>query len=473
MTLTIQKEEDDKRQLKLSVEVSEDRVEKAMRLKARKMAREISFPGFRKGKVPYRVVLQRVGRATVRAEAIDDMAQEIFVEALEEIEVEPYGQPLLDDLQVEPLVMEFTVPLPPVVTLGDYRELRKEIEPVEISEDAVEEAIEQVQIEHQTIEPVDRPLQAGDMATVGGKGELVPAESTADEQEADDDGEQEETAEPASEVLFDQDQLDLLMDNKKLFPETPFVENLIGLSAGDEASFGFTFPDEYEEEDLAGREATFNLTIIDVKSRELPPLDDELAKLSGDYETLDEMRDALREQLQTQAENQAKEDLIESAIDEMLVDADVQYPPVAVEMEMDGMVENFKNQATRSGWEFDDYLKIQGQTEESLREDFRESAQERLARQLILRQFMLDEKLQVDVDDVSELVDERVARYENEDLRKQMRDFYLTGSGFDMISSEVLSNKVHERLVAIYSGEAPDLEAVTEEEQVESGSEEE
>ncbi len=122
--------------------------------------------------------------------------------------------------------------------------------------------------------------------------------------------------------MFDQEQLDLLMDDKKLFPGTPFVENLIGLSVGDETSFGFTFPDEYEEEDLAGREATFKLAIIDVKNRELPPLDDELAKLSGDYETLDEMREALREQLQTQAETQAKEDLIEGAIDDMLEDAD-------------------------------------------------------------------------------------------------------------------------------------------------------
>ncbi len=137
------------------------------------------------------------------------------------------------------------------------------------------------------------------------------------------------------------------------------------------------------------------------------------------------------------------------------------------------MVENFKNQVTRSGWEFDDYLKIQGSTEDSLRDDFRESAENRITRRLILRQFMLDEKLQVDVDDVSELVDERVARYENEELRKQMRDFYLTGAGFDMISSEVLSNKVYERLIAIYSGEAPDLEAIAEESLDESDSEEE
>jgi trigger factor len=473
VTLTIHAEEDDKRQLKLKVEVSEERIQKAMRVKARELAREIHFRGFRKGKVPYNVVLLRVGRETVRAEAVDDIIQEIFSEVLDEVDVDPYAQPLLDDMQLEPLVMEFTVPLTPIVKLGDYRQLRKEIEPVVVSEEALEEALEQAQIEHQTLEPVDRPVQAGDMVTLGGKGELAPVKDSSSEIKAEGDEVKEETAEPESEFLFDEDHLDLVMDDKKLFPGTPFVENLIGLSAGDETAFGFTFPVDYEQEDLAGREATFDLTIIDVNKRDLPPLDDELAKLSGDYETLDEMREALRKQLQTQAENLAKEELVEGAIDDMLEDAEVQYPPAALENELDDMLENFKNQVTRANWEFDDYLKIQGSTEESLREDFREAAQTRLKRQLILRQFMLDEKLQVNIDDLSALVDERVERYENEDLRKQMREFYLQGVGFDMISSEVLSDKVHERLIAIYSGEAPDLEDLAAEAQVETGSEEE
>jgi len=474
VTLTIDTEEDDKRQLNLKVEVSEDQVEKAMRSKARELARDLRFSGFRRGKVPYRVVVQRVGRDALRAEALDGMVQDIFVEALQEAEIEPYGQPTLEDMQPEPLVMEFTVPLPPVVTLGEYRELRQEIEPVSITEEAVEEALEQAQIAHQTLEPVERAVQAGDMVTVSGMGVVEAKESDADEEgtavEEDDLQEQTETA---SDILFDEESLELLMDSKKFFPGTPFVDNLIGLSAGDETSFGLTFPEDFEEEDLAGRDATFDLMIIDVKNRDLPPLDDELAKLDGDYETLNEMRDGLREQLQEQAQNQAKEKLIESAVDLMLVDTDIQYPPVAVEMEIDEMLQNFKDQITRSGWDFEDYLKIQGSTEESLREDFSDNAEDRLTRRLVLRQFMLDEKLRVDSADVEELVDKRVGHYENEELRKQMSEFYLSGVGFDMISSEVLSNKVYERMVAILSGNAPDLDALAEEEEAIADFEEE
>ncbi len=465
VTLTIHKEEDDQRQLKVKVEVSEDRVEKTMRQKARQLSRELRFPGFRKGKVPYGVVIRRIGRETVRAEAVEDIIQDVFIEALDEIEVDPYAQPVMDDMQLEPLVLDFTIPLEPLVTLGEYREMRKEIEPVEINDEAVDEALEQIQTEHQTVEPVDRPAQAGDLVTVSGRGELeAKADKPSGEESDDENDESSLDIEQENEILFDQESLDLILDEKKLFPGTPFVEELIGLTVGDETQISFTFPDDYEEEDLTGRKADFDLSIIDVKKRELPPLDDELAKLSGDYETLDELREALAEELRNQAENKAKDDLIEGAVDEMIEDAVIHYPPAALEGEIDEMVENFKNQVIRSEWDFEDYLKIQGQTEESLREDFRDSAEERLSRRLILRQFMLDEKLRVDVDDVSTLVDERVGKYENEELRDQMRAFYLEGAGFDMISSEVLANKVHERLAAIYSGQAPDLEELEKEE---------
>jgi trigger factor len=193
-------------------------------------------------------------------------------------------------------------------------------------------------------------------------------------------------------------------------------------------------------------------------------LDDELAKLEGSNETLEELRTDLRENLEKEAENQAKEALIESTTDDLLVDADVQYPPAAVELELDEMVESFKSQIKNSGWEFEDYLKIQGSTEQSIRDDFSERAEKRLTRRIVLRQFMLDEKLRVDTADIEKLVDERVGYNESKELRQQMHDFYLTGPGFDMISSEVLSNKVYERMVAILSGNAPDLDALEEEE---------
>ncbi|MBX7251833.1 MAG: trigger factor [Candidatus Promineofilum sp.] len=464
MTLTIQTAEDDKRQLTLTIEVDEARVQKAMQQKARELSREINLPGFRPGKAPYDVVVRRIGADTLRGEAVEDLVQPVFEEALSQADIDPYAQASLDDIQIKPLTLTFTVPLSPTVTLGDYRERRQELEAVSVSDEAVQEALEHVQSHHQVIETVERPAAEGDVVAISGRGHLA-ARPPAAEADAGEAAEAETTEDMATEteaagdeVLFDEERLDILLDPKTLFPDTPFVENLVGLSVGDQKQFSITFPDPYEPEpDHAGREARFDVTILEVKKRELPPIDDELAKLDGRHETLDELRQALRVELTREAEDTEKERLIEEMTDYLLEDAQLVYPPAAIESQLDDMVEDFKNRLARSGWEFQDYLNLQGMTEESLREDFRENAENQLRHQLALRQFILDEHVRIDAADLEPMIEERVARFDNEGLRESLRNYYRSGQGLDAISGAVLSNKVYERIRAILSGEAPDL----------------
>jgi trigger factor len=455
VTLTIQTTEDDRRQLTVTIEVEESRVQKAMQAKARELSREIQLPGFRPGKAPYDVVVRRIGEDTLRGEAIEDLVQPVFEEALNQAELDPYAQPSLDDIQTKPLVLTFTVPLSPTVTLGAYRDHRQEVEAVAVTDEALQEALEHVQAHHQVIEAVDRPAAEGDVVTLSGSGRLVGAKPAAEAAEASDEA----TEEPAAdEVLFDEERLDVLLDPQTLFVDTPFVANLVGLSVGDQKQFGFTFPDPYEPEpEHAGREVTFDLTILEVKKRELPPLDDELAKLDGRHETLDELREALRADLTQEAENTQKERVIEEMVDRMMEDAQLVYPPAAVEAHLDDMVEDFKTRLTRSGWQFQDYLNLQGMTEQGLRDDFRENAERQLRRQLVLRQFILDERLRVAAADLDAVIDQRLARFDNDALKDSLRNYYRSGQGFEAISGEVLSNKVYDRIRAILSGEAPDL----------------
>lgn len=493
MTLKIHTEEDDQRQLKMTVEVEEARVEKRMRQAARKLARDIHVPGFRPGKAPYRVILRRVGRDPLRAEVVEEMVQPVLEEAVEQIEAELSAPPSLDDIEMEPLVFSFTVPLAPQVKLGDYRELRKEIEPVEIADEAIEEALEQIRVKNQKLEDVDRSSQVGDMVTISGSGEYVtleadldeegeaPSEEAGDSQGEDDDKPEEMGAEEAGEdgdegdeeapdgadeaddfppqgMIFQEESIDLLLDPEKLFAGTPFVDNLVGLNTGDDSSFSFIFPEDFEDESLVGKEGSFNITVLNIRSRELPELDDELAKLEGDYESLEELREATAKQLTDQAESQAKNDLIEGMIDDLLPEAEMVYPPAVVEREMDGMVENFRRQISGSGWEWSDYLKLQGDSEERIRENFRENAEISLTRRYALRQFILEEKLTVEEDDVEAAIAARVDDFGgNEDFKSSMADFYRTGSGLEMISSEILMDKVHERAKAILAGNAPEL----------------
>ena len=456
MTITIHTEEDEQRQLALTVEVAEEDVKKAMRQVARKMAGEIRVPGFRKGKAPYSVIVARVGEDYLRTEAIETLVQPAFEEALAEIDVMPYAQPSLDDVEQEPLVLKFTVPLEPVVTLAEtYRELRKEIEVVHITDEAIDEALKQVQTRHQVMEPVERAVEPGDVVSVSGKGVLLPVVIEKLEGEA---GEETAVTEPEEEVLFNEERIELLMDAEVLFAGTPFVENIIGLSAGDEKSFTFSFPEDFEESELVGRQASFDITVLDVKSRTLPELDDALAQSEGAYETLAELREALETNLRTQAESNAKNELIEGLIDDLVEKATIVYPPSALDLEIDDMVASMKTQMERSGWQWADYLKMQGLTDETIRDNFSKNAEERLLRRLTLRQFIVAEKLTVQAEDVDAKIDERLANFgENEDLRVSMRQYFSTGYGFDMLSSEILMDKVSERAQAIYAGEAPDL----------------
>ncbi|VAW34738.1 Cell division trigger factor [hydrothermal vent metagenome] len=460
MTLKIQTEQDDQRQLLMTIEVPEERVEKQMRKTARKLSHELNIPGFRKGKVPYPVLLKRLGRDALRSEAVEEMLKPLFTEALDEVEPDIYAPANFDDMEMEPLVLKFTVPLTPEVTLGDYRELRKEIEAVEISEEAVEEALQKIQAQHQELEEVERPVELNDMVTLSGKGELLPLEEDAETEAAasDSDDSETEAEHPEDNIIFDSESVDLIMDSEQIFWGEEFVNNIVGMATGDEKTFTITFANDLEEKDLAGRQATFTLTVLNVQSRILPELDDELAELEGTFETIEELRQSVHDDLKTNAENEAKNELIEGMLDDLLKGATLVYPPAAVESEIDGMIENFKNQVTRSGWSWEDFLQLQNNQEEELRENFRENATTQLERQLALRQFIFDEKLRVTEAEIDAIIDERVSRFgDDETLLEGMRDHYRSGPAFEMISSEVLMDNAYMRIEAVLTGNAPDL----------------
>ncbi|HSM55246.1 MAG TPA: trigger factor [Candidatus Sulfomarinibacteraceae bacterium] len=457
MTLTIHTEEDAQRQLKVTVEVPEERVEEQMRRSARQIGRGVNIPGFRPGKVPYRVLVQRIGREALRSEAVEELLVPVFEETMAQIETTPYAQPSLDDVQTEPLVLELTIPMEPVVELGDYRSLRKEIEPVEVTDEALDEALQRVRERHEVLEPVARPAMSGDVVTLSGVGEVIEEEST--------------------EVIFDEERIELLLDAETTFPGTDFVDNIIGMEVGDEGEFSITFPEDSEDESLRDKEAAFSVTVLDVKSRYLPELDDELAREEGDYETLDDLREALREELEEQAEQQARDDLFDSVMEELLEGATLVYSPIVVSEELERIIDNLKDQVTRSGWQWEDYMLLQGETEESLREEWQERAEEQVRRGLALRKFVEQERLAISEEDLEEAIEERLERFEeNEELRDQMREFFQQGQGLEMLSSQLVMDKVHERMEAIVTGNAPsfeELEAAEAEAEAEAAAEEE
>lgn len=451
MTLTIHTTEDEQRQLKVTVEVPEERVEKQMQATAREIARSMQIPGFRKGKVPYPVLVQRVGYDALRAEAVEALLDDVYAEMLEQLEETPAAQPSLDNLQVNPLVLDFVIPLSPKVELGDYRSIRREVTPVEITEEAVDEALEHIREHHEVVEPVSRPVMEGDLVTLSGTGEVVEGDTV--------------------EVIFDEERIDLLANPERTFPGTEFVANLIGMEVGDEGEFTITFPEEApylpEEGDeengdasLAGKQAQFTITVLDVKSRYLPPLDDELAKSEGDYKTLEELRAAVRKDLQQQAEQEARNTLFDEVLEEVIAGSEIVFPPALVEQELDNAVESMRNRVTRAGWRWEDYLRLQNKTEEGLREESREAAEARVRRLLVLGELLQREYIGVNAQEVDDSIEERLASLSGEErvsLRQQVHDYFQKGEGRSLLSSELLMDKLYDRIEAIVTGNAPDL----------------
>lgn len=465
MTVTVHKEELEQRQMKLSIEVPDEYVAKEMRKIAKKLAKDIRFPGFRKGKAPYSVVVKRVGEGALRADAIEELVQPIFEEAVAQEGVDVYGQPSFSDMEQEPLQFIYTISLPPVIELGDYRSLRREVAEPEITEEAIDAALEEMREDKVVLTEVDRAVEDGDLVLLDGHGELVMSieEEDVDAEEAevveDDEADDDDWNEA---VIFDEEKTELVMDSSKLFAGTPFVENIIGLSAGDSCEFTFTFPDDYSEESLAGKEAEFSIDVLNVQSRDLPLMDDDFAHIiDPDIETVAELREKTREQLHAQAEQAIRDELLEALGKDLLTDATIDYPQNAVEMELDDMVRGMKAQVEQSGWEMNDYLRLQGQTEDDLRNDFRDSAITRFSTNLAIGQFLQQEKITISAEDVDAAIEKQLDAFsDDEGIRESIRGFYQQGQGFEMISSQILMDKTVDRYSAILAGDAPDLDVL-------------
>ena len=440
MTLVIHSEEDNERQLKVTIEVPEERVQKQMRSAARALARDVNIPGFRPGKAPYNVIVRRVGEDALRSDSIQDILESVVEEALEEIEVTPFRPTTLDDLEMDPFVIKLIVPLEPKVELGDYRAIRKEVEPVQVTEEALNESLEHIRDHHQILEQVDRPAELGDLITVSGEGKLD-----------DEDGSH----------IWQEESSDVVMDPEKVFPDLPFVENLLGMSAEEEKEFSFTFPEDTEEEELAGKSVLFQVKVSNVQSRELPELDDELAQKEGDYQTLAEMTEAISKELLEQAERQAKSDLMDEVVDEMLAEAEIVFPPAIVEAELDNRMESFQEQITRSGWQWQDWLTLQSESEDSLKESWLEDTIEGVRRGLVMGHFVEKEMITVEMADIDEKVDAILERFgDNEELKEQLRSIYTQGQALQSLTNDIVMEKAQERIEAIVTGNAPDLDAL-------------
>lgn len=423
----------------LHIEMEDEDIRPYLDIGYQKVKPHISFPGFRKGRVPRHIVLQFVGREALLNEVLDTMLPEVTGRAIDEQELEPGGMPDMEVLDLDPVTFKATVPLRPQVELGDYRDIRVEVEQSEIGEEDVQERLERLRNSMASWEPVERPVQMDDMVTMTATGTVED-----------------------NTILDETDTVYLLVeDADRPFPGFP--EALVGAELDTPKEFELTVADDFPVDEYAGKPVQVTVTVSDVKERILPELDEEFIQGIGEgYDSIEALREQIEEELKTESENAAEQEMRESAISSLLEGADAVIAPVIIEHEVNYMLNEQMQTLARINIRFDDYLRSVGSSEDEMREQMREEAITRIKRAVALEKLGEAEGIDVSDDDVEERI---------ESLMEQNREQYpdapdtpeITDDMRSSIRRMMHSERVMERLVEIAKGEAPDIAEPAEE----------
>lgn len=407
------------RQVALTIEVDPERVEKAMRQVARRFAERYDIPGFRRGKAPYEIVVRTFGREVIFEEAVEALSQEVYREALDQLGLDPYGPGRLERVDPEPLTFRVIIPLKPEVRLGDYRSLRLPYEPPEPTEEEIMEILERLRRDNAIIEPLSEGVaEPGMMVTVALR--ATDAEGKT--------------------VL--EDEFSFVLGQEE--PPLPGLEERIaGMALNETRTFELPWPGD------ESRVLQVEATLTGISRYVLPDLDDALAQTVGDFETLEELKAKIRQDLAAHQRRQYDAEYAERALETLVEQAEVEFPPQMLEEEIDDLVEELEDSLRRRGKDLESYLKERNQTLEALREELRPQAERRIRRGLVLYQLAREEGLSVPEEVVEEEVQALRQRVQaSEEAWKRLRPEVSA-----TIRSRLLARQALERLVEIARGD--------------------
>ncbi len=465
--MNIQTERLENHTARLTVSIDAEQLERAKKEAARKLSQRLNIPGFRKGKVPYHIMVQFVGEGAIIEDALELLGNDVYKNALDESGVDPYGPGQLEDFTVDPQpTFKFVVPLQPSASLGDYRSTRLEFTVPTATDKQVDETIRQLLIQRAVIEESHKPVELGNRVIVEMYAKLVeePAEGESEHkaEEAAHEGEEGHTHEHGlggGEFIHEHDAT-LMLSEEDLEPAPGFRQALLGATVDEERIFELTYPDDAEEyEDLAGKRATFKVKVKKIEHVTLPVLNDEFAARVTEQEekplTLLELRVRIRENLQKQLEAEAKNEYAGRVLDELVSKATVAFPEALVEDQTNDFLERFDRDLRRQKLTLEDYMRISGKSRDDLKADYRDTAIASVKKSLVLRQVMIDEKLQVEDGRIDAEIDRILTQFGEQ--KEQMRSAFDTPRMRESIKNDLLEQGVLERIVAIAKGEAPPL----------------
>ncbi|MBW4677602.1 MAG: trigger factor [Desmonostoc geniculatum HA4340-LM1] len=416
-------------QIGLEIEITPEITKQTYEQVIKNLASTANIPGFRKGKVPRPILLQRLGTTRIKAAALEELIQDGIEQAVKQESIQAIGQPQLrssfEDLinnyePGKPLTISAAVDVEPEVNLVQYTDLQAQAEEIKYEPERVENTLDKQREELATLIPVEgRAAQIGDIGVVDFKGVFSKVEG---EEEAD-----EPEAIPGAEATDFQ----LELQEDKFIPG--FVSGIVGMNPGETREIAAQFPDPYANEDLAGKAATFTVTLKEIKEKELPELNDDFAQEVSDFETLEELRASLVERYQKEAEEKTKTNKQEALLTELLKHVEVDLPATLIEKEVDAMLTQTAIRLSQQGL---DVRKLFTQDIiPQLRERSRSEAIERLKRSLSIREVGKRESIEVTPDEIAARVTELLQEYPDEqDIDEQRLR--------SMVENELLTEKI-------------------------------
>ncbi|MFF3511106.1 trigger factor [Streptomyces sp. NPDC002573] len=435
--------------VRLTVEVPFEELKDSLDAAYKKINQQVTVKGFRKGKIPARVIDQRFGRGAVLEEAVNDALPKFYTEAVNEAELNPLGQPEVDIKELKDNeVLSFTaeVDVRPALEVPDYSGIEVEVDAVEVTDEDIEKSVEQLRERFASTTPVERAAEDGDVVTI--------------DLEAKVDGEvlEDGVASDVSYTIGSGELLDGIDDAVK------------GLSAGESG----TFASELKGGSAAGKEAEVTVKVTQVAARELPELDDEFAQLASEFDTLEELKADSRKRLANMKQYDQATQAQERVLDKLLELVEVPIPEKLLEDEINTRKHNLEHhQLAQMGLTLDRYLEIQGKTAEEFETETREAAIKGIKTQFVLDELVNKEKLNVNQEELTEHLMRRAAS--SGMSPDQFAQAVVEGGQVPMLVGEVARGKalavvVEAATVKDSNGEVVDLDDEDEDEDEAEGS---
>ena len=428
--MIVTKESETPTDITLNVSMASEDEEPFIGRSYRRLASRVKIPGFRPGKAPRSIVESHLGRTALVQEALEFMIPETLNQVLSDESIQAYADPQLELLEIEPVSFKAIVPLEPLVDLGDFRSIHVDREPVEVTEEQVDEVVEQLRNESAPWDPVERPVQFGDLLNLNVDGTIEG------DQAINDKG------------------VDFIPEKENPMPMPGFSAALVGMTAGETKELSLFVPDDHNQEEYAGKECQFKVEVLSIKEKLLPELDDEFAKgIRDGYESLEALKDFVRQRIKDDGEASADRQAQEASVQELLKTASVQASDLIYQRELDHMYEERERSLRSQRMDMDTYLGYIGKTGEEWREELRPRAEERLNTYLVLRKLAEEESIEISPEDIQSEIDTIVVNAG--DSEETMRNTLSSESAHESIRSSLVNRQVMARLLEITGAAAP------------------